>query len=206
MRLRHGSCSLIQINGRGGRGAEMEGFRPSRPSRRRRTHTRPNAAAQQIPNGRSARMSLHGRQTSRTWLAAQFGLRGEKGRANTLARRRCFPTHRRRARSLIHLKAARLPPMERKLDHEEDAPVGASSIAGLSRPLRALAAFLVTAALLGAAATVAASAFLFGFLLYRVGGLMFHTSVAAVRILGSFVVVTLILTRALLGAVRSVWA
>jgi len=84
--------------------------------------------------------------------------------------------------------------------------MGASSITAFWRPLRALAAFLVAAALLGAAAAVAASACLLWLLLYRAGGLAFHLSVAAARVLGSIVLATLILASALRAALRIRWA
>lgn len=80
--------------------------------------------------------------------------------------------------------------------------MGACSITAFRRSLRAFAACLVTIALLAAAASAAAAAFLFGMLLYRIGGLLFHLSIAATRILASVVLPALILTRALPGALR----
>lgn len=77
-----------------------------------------------------------------------------------------------------------------------------SPIAAFRGPLRAVTAGLVTVSFLGAAASVAASTFLLGLLLYRVGGLLFHLSIAAARILVSVILPALILARALPGAIR----
>jgi len=76
-------------------------------------------------------------------------------------------------------------------------------IAALLKVLWASAAFLFTASLVGIAAAVAASAVLLGFVVHRLAGLIFHLSLAAIKILGSVGLGTLILTSAFLGAVRA---
>ena len=66
-----------------------------------------------------------------------------------------------------------------------------------------LAAFLVTATILGAAAVFAALAFLLGILVYKTGGLMFHLALSGVKLLGMVALAIAILSTALCGIPRA---
>lgn len=77
------------------------------------------------------------------------------------------------------------------------------SLPALLGPIRALAAFLATATILGAAAVFAASAFLLGVLVYKTGGLMFHLALAGVKLLGAIALTIAILSTALCGIPRA---